>query len=152
MSKMKKWLYILLLFVIVIALAGMYVFKEYNRKHEDTAELKASYTVSAADIIKDFETAQELAAKKYNDKIIMTSGFIKDILKDARGFYLIMLGDTTSMSSVKCSMDSVHNSEAATLQKGTFTTVKGVCAGFNADELLGSDVILVRCMIDKAKK
>ena len=152
MSKKKFFLYSSLLIVIVIALVGMYIYKEYNRKHEDTAELKTNYTVSAADIIKDFETAQESAAKKYNDKIIMTSGFIKDILKDDRGFYLIMLGDTTSMSSVKCSMDSLHNSEAATLQKGTYATVKGVCAGFNADELLGSDVILVRCMIDKPKK
>ena len=152
MSKKKKWLYISLLFVIMLTLAGFFLYREYNRKHEDTAELAANYTVLASEIIKEFETDQESAAKKYNDKVIVTSGFIKDILKDDRGFYSLMLGDTTSMSSVKCSMDSVHNNEAATLHKDAYTTIKGVCAGFNADELLGSDVILVRCMIDKPKK
>lgn len=152
MSKKKKWLYISLLFVIMITLAGFYLYREYNRKHEDIAGLAANYTVLASDIIKEFETDQESAAKKYGDKIIITSGFIKDILKDDRGFYSLMLGDTNSMSSVKCSMDSVHNNEAATLQKDAYATIKGVCAGFNADELLGSDVILVRCMIDKPKK
>jgi hypothetical protein len=48
-------------------------------------------------------------------------------------------------------MDSVHNNEAAILQKGTHATMKGICTGFNKDELLGSDVILIRCVVDSKK-
>lgn len=138
--------------LIIIVAALLYLYKEYNRTNKDTAGLTPDYTVPASSIIKEFETDESLAGRKYTDKIILVHGFIKDLLKDDRGFYSVMLGDTTSMSSVKCSMDSIYNEMALTLQKGTYATVKGVCAGFNADELLGSDVILVRCVIDKNKK
>ena len=132
--------------------ASLYFYNEYNRTNKDTAALTPDYTVPAPAIIKEFETDESLAGKKYTDKIILAQGLVKDILKDDRGFYSVMLGDTAFMSSVKCSMDSIYNDMALTLQKGTYTTVKGVCAGFNADELLGSDVILVRCVIDKSKQ
>lgn len=138
--------------LIIIVAALLYLYKEYNRTNKDTAGLTPDYTVPASSIIKEFETDESLAGRKYTDKIILVHGFIKDLLKDDRGFYSVMLGDTASMSSVKCSMDSIYNHMALTLQKGTYATVKGVCAGFNADELLGSDVILVRCVIDKNKK
>ena len=152
MTRKKKWLYISALFVIAITSTVFYLYKEYNRKNNDTAELEPDYTIAALAIIKEFETDQVSASKSYSDKIILVKGFVKDILRDDHGFYSILLGDTSSMSSVKCSMDSLHNKEADTLQKGVYATVKGVCAGFNADELLGSDVILVRCMIEKAKQ
>jgi beta-glucosidase-like glycosyl hydrolase len=76
---------------------------------------------------------------------------VKDLLKDDRGFYSIVLGDTASMSSVRCSIDSVHSGEAAAIQKGNTIAVKGICSGFNADEMLGSDVILVRSVVDNKK-
>jgi hypothetical protein len=41
----------------------------------------------------------------------------------------------------------MHNEETENLVSGSKVTVKGVCTGFNADELLGSDVILNRCSI-----
>ena len=137
--------------LIMIIMVALYFYKEYNRTNKDTAGLRPDYTVPASSIIKDFETDDSLAGKKYTDKIILAEGIVKDILKDDRGFYSVMLGDTTSLSSVKCSMDSTYNLEVKGLQKGAKATVKGVCAGFNADELLGSDVILVRCVIDKKK-
>jgi len=152
MNRKTKWLYIAAIFVVAISLTAFYIYKEYNRKNSDTAELEADYTVMAPTIIREFETDDSLAGKKYTDKIILAEGIVKDILKDDRGFYSVMLGDTTSMSSVKCSMDSIYKHEALKLQKGTYATVKGFCAGFNADELLGSDVILVRCVIDNKNK
>ena len=138
MTKKKKWLYISSLFAVAITSIAFYLYKEYNRKNIDTAELEPDYTIAASAMIKEFETDQVSASKSYS--------------KDDHGFYSLMLGDTLSMSSVKCSLDSLHNNEAAALRKGVYAAVKGICAGFNADELLGSDVILVRCMIEKAKQ
>ncbi len=152
MTSKKKWLYISALFVVAITSTAFYIYKEYNRKNNDTAKLEPDYRIAASAIIREFETDQASAGKSYSDKIILVKGFVKDMLKDDHGFYSLMLGDTLSMSSVKCSMDSLHNNEAAAFQKGEYATVKGVCAGFNADELLGSDVILVRCTIEKTKQ
>ena len=151
MKRKKIVVYIIILLIIMTTAGGLYFYKEYNRKNEDTFRLKADYRVTADSIIKEFETNESSAGKKYSDKIIVANGIVKDIIKDDRGFYAVMLGDETSMSSVKCSMDSIHHVEAARLQKGVYTSIKGVCAGFNADELLGSDVVLVRCVIDKNK-
>ena len=76
---------------------------------------------------------------------------LKEIVKDDKGFYSLALGDTSSMSSVRCSIDSVHSKEAAAVKKGSTIAVKGICSGFNADDMLGSDVILVRSVIDSKK-
>lgn len=150
--KRKKIIgYIIISVIIIAAVGAIYFYREYNRKNEDTARRKADYAMAAVSIIKEFETDESSARKKYSDKIIIAEGVVKDIIKDDRGFYSVMLGDEASRSSVKCSMDSTHNAETAGLQKGNPASIKGVCAGFNADELLGSDVVLVRCAIHKNK-
>ncbi|HLG41445.1 MAG TPA: hypothetical protein VI461_17325 [Chitinophagaceae bacterium] len=137
--------------LILFAAAAWYIYKEYNRVHEDTADLKPDYSISAMQLIKDFESDEKLSNKKYWNKVIQVEGIVKEVKPDDRGLYSIVLGDTSSMSSVRCSMDSVHNKEAASIQKGTATVMKGICTGFNADELLGSDVILVRSVVDSKK-
>jgi len=149
MRRKKTVRYLIILLLIVIVTGALYFYKEYNRKNKDTIQRKADYTIAAVLIIKEFETDESSARKKYSDKVIRTEGIVKDIIKDDHGFYSVMLGDAASMSSVKCSMDSVHNADAAGLQTGTQVSIKGICAGFNADELLGSDVVLVRCVIDR---
>lgn len=143
--------YVVLPLLLIIAVVAFYIYKEYNRTHKDTAKLKPDYSISAADLIKEFETNEQPSNKKYWDKIIRVEGMVKDLTQDDKGFYSIVLGDTSVMSSVRCSIDSIHNSEAASVKKGTTIAVKGICSGFNADELLGSDVILVRSVIDSKK-
>lgn len=150
MMKTKKIiLYSSLLLLIIAAIATWYIYKEYNRTLKDTALLEPDYTISAMALIKEFETNETEAGKKYWDKIIIIDGFVKDIIKDEAGFNTIILGDTVSRSSIRCSIDSLHNSEVNRLSKGIPTIVKGICAGFNADQLLGSDVIMVRCVVQR---
>lgn len=143
--------YVILPLLVVMAAAAVYIYREYNRTHKDTAKLKPDYTVSATGLIKEFETSEQAANKKYWDKVLRVEGMIKELSKDDKGFYSIILGDTASMSSVRCSVDSMHTAEAAPLKKGSVVTVKGICTGFNSDELLGSDVILVRSVVDNKK-
>ena len=151
---MKRRKIVLIITGVVLALitaAALYIYKEYNRIHKDTAELKSDYSISAINLISEFEADEQSANKKYWNQVIQVSGIVKDIEKDDRGFYSVVLGDTSTMSSVRCSMDSAHNNEAVSVQKGTHAIMKGVCTGFNSDELLGSDVILVRCIVDSNK-
>jgi hypothetical protein len=44
-------------------------------------------------------------------------------------------------------MDTANVAKAATVKEGQALTIKGSLSGFNQDELLGSDVILNRCVI-----
>lgn len=151
MKRKKIIRYVLLSLLVIIAAAAFYIYKEYNRTHKDTTKLKADYAFSATSFIEEFEKNEKNSNERYWDKVIKVEGMVKDLSEDERGFLSVILGDTNSMSSVRCSVDSTHTKEAAILKKGDKVTVKGICTGFNADELLGSDVILVRSVIDEKK-
>lgn len=151
MKRKKIIRYILISLFIIIAAAALYIYKEYNRTHKDTAALKPDYSFTAGDLIKEFETDEQASNKKFWDKVIQVEGLVKEISKDEKGFYTLALGDSSSMSSVRCSIDSVHSNEASAVKKGSIVAVKGICSGFNSDEILGSDVILIRSVVDHKK-
>ncbi len=151
MKRKKIIRYIVLPLLVIGAVAAIYIYKEYNRKHKDTAKVKADYSILAADLLTEFAGNEKASGEKYMDKVLRVEGHVKDIIKDEKGFYTISLGDTASMSSVRCSIDSAHTSEVANLQKGTKLAVKGICTGYTADELLGADVVLVRSVVDSKK-
>jgi uncharacterized protein YyaL (SSP411 family) len=151
MKNKKLIIYIMMALLLVFGVVAAYIYKEYNRTHEDTAAIKSDYSLTAFSLIKEFEMDEPASNKKYWDKVILVDGMVKDLAKDDRGLYSVILGDTDSMSSVRCSMDSIHNNEAATVKKGDRLAMKGICTGFNADEMLGSDVILVRCAVYSKK-
>ncbi len=132
--------------ILLVAIAGgWYGYKEYTRTHSDLQKVKADFVLPATDLIREFETNDSLASKKYNGKVVEINGFVKKVEKDEQGFYTIVLGDSSSLSSVRCSMDTVHTTDAAGLKEFTSAIVRGICTGFNKDDMgLGSDVILNR--------
>lgn len=149
-NKKKRIIRVTLLsLLLVVAAAAVYIYKEYNRTHKDTRNLAPDYTVSANEIIREYESDERQSNRKYWDKILKIIGTVKAITLDEKGVADLLLGDTASASSVRCSIDSLHSEELVSLKKGDSVAVKGICTGFNADELLGSDVILVRSVIDK---
>ena len=136
------------LLIVAIGIGVWQGLKEYNRKNEDLGNVKADTKISAVNLIHEYETNDSASNQKYLGKIVEVAGNIKEIKADDNGFYTIVLGDTSSLSSVRCSMDSTHQKDAAKLVPGSSTTVRGSCTGFTKDELgLGSDVILNRCVI-----
>lgn len=149
MKQKKIVLYIFVVLVTIAAIGAWYFYKEYNRTLKDTSLLTPDYSLPATSLIEEFIVNDSIAGKKYLDKIIRLEGIVKEILKDEAGFNTIILGNTSAMSSVRCSMDSIHNKEADQLRKGSHAAVKGICVGFNASDLLGSDVIMVRCLVEQ---
>ncbi|MBL7740036.1 MAG: hypothetical protein JNK14_12535 [Chitinophagaceae bacterium] len=146
---MKKRKIILLTIAVAILCGAWYGYREYTRKVTDLSHVKAQARIGTEDLISSFEMNEKTANEMYLGKVIAVKGSIKSIEKDDKGYYSVILGDASSMSSVRCSMDMDHQAEITTLAAGTSITVKGACTGFTADELLGSDVILNRCVIEK---
>lgn len=122
--------------------------KEYNRTNKDLSTVRPDIKISVVDLIHEYETNDSVSDQKYLGKVIETNGNIKKIEKDEKGYYTVVLGDTNNLSSVRCSMDTVHNEDAAHLTAGSSVILRGACTGFNKDEMgLGSDVILNRCAV-----
>jgi hypothetical protein len=149
--KNKKIIYRLIVIVIFLIIGvGLYAYKEYNRKNVNIAETKAAYTLTELQLINEFAKDQNASNKKYLGKILELSGNIKKIDTDANGYHTLILGNSENMNSVRCSVDSVFNKEAHNLTEGSPVVIKGICTGYNADDLgLGSDVILNRSIAIK---
>ena len=128
--------------------AGIYAYTEFNRKVKDLSKVKAGVYLDAGELVRAFENDEAAGNNKYLDKIIAVKGMVKTVEKNDKGYYTVILGDDQAMSSVRCSMDSVHQHEVAAITAGSNITMKGACTGFNRDELLGSDVILNRCVVE----
>jgi hypothetical protein len=144
MSTKKIIIAVILLAVIA---GGMYAWREYTRPVKGLDSVDADYTVQATVLLQEFMTNETTANQKYLNKIVAVSGLVKDV-DTTGGSWIIVLGDTADMSSVRCIMNPVNNAEAplAAVQKGAAITVKGAVTGFKKDEtgLLGSDVELNR--------
>ena len=144
---MSTKLKILFSFLVVIGAIVWYSYKQYNKKNSDLAFTKADVRITSGDLIRSFETNEKSANQKFLDKIVAVTGQVKEINKDEKGYYTLVLGEQGAMSSVRCSMDANHALNLALIKMGTPITIRAACTGFNSDELLGSDVILNRGVI-----
>ncbi len=143
---------IFLIVTVIAAAASLYGYREFNRKNKNLHDVEATANLKSADIITQFANDEKKAMTAYSGKAVAVFGTVKKIDKDEKGFYTIVLGDNESMSSVRCSIDSTESSQAATIQSNSTIGIKGICTGYNADEMgLGADVILNRCVIEPAK-
>ena len=145
----SKWMRFLLAGIILLISTGAYVMREYNRKVSDTSTMEAAYTPSADELFMAFSKNENEANQKYLDKAVVVKGNIKQFDKDEEGAVTIVLDVASGMSSVRCSMDSTHAATLPEIPVGTSIAIKGICTGYTADELVGSDVILSRCVINK---
>ena len=139
--------------LILIAVAVFMGYKYYNKRVISLTHSTADLNITAAALIKKFETDEATANKEFLGKkidyIITVSGPVKEVIKDERGAYTVVLGDSSNRSTVRCSIDSLQNHEAAALKTGSSISIKGAITGFMKDDLgIGSDVILNRCVID----
>jgi hypothetical protein len=147
---MKKNLKIIVpLVLLVVALGAWYAYSEYNRKPASMENTKADFVTNAATLIGAFEENEVKANQQYLDKVVEVEGAIRTASQDDAGLYTVTMGDDGSLSSVRCSMDNMFSEQATSLVPGSAVSIRGVCTGFMADPLLGSDVTLVRCTILK---
>lgn len=146
----KSTLYILFAIILLIAGGAIYAYKEYNRTVKDIAGIVPAFTLTSDALVNDFTKNDSIANINYLGKTIALSGKVKAIEKDESGFFTVILGDTATSTSIRCSMDSAYNNDAIALKEGAQINVKGICTGYNKDEMgLGADIILNRSYIIK---
>lgn len=150
MNGKKRIIYILLLLLVIGVAGGIYGYKEFNRKNESLTDAAPAFKVKSTDLISEFAAGEKAANTKYLGKVVQVAGMVKKLDKDDKGFYTVVLGDTSSMSSVRCSVDSLFTNEITSVKLNTPVFMKGICTGYMADELgIGADVILNRCVLVK---
>lgn len=112
-----------------------------NEKFEDTSNIKAEFTVTALDMIKEFQANDSLANAKYNEKIVEVSGVISTIDIPNDSTVNVKFIDSTSGSYIIFPFEGASAEEAKKLQASDSITAKGACSGVVYSEILGAHFI-----------
>lgn len=144
----KNSLRILVLLVVMATSGLIYGLYEFNRKPASLQTSREDYTISAGELMQQFDQNQTGANTKYTGKTLLVSGLLRSIDTDSDGFATVVLSDEKeSLSSVRCSMDSSFKSEQLSIKTGAKLSIKGICTGYQPDDMgLGADIILNRCI------
>ncbi len=154
MKKLLKILGIIFVILIIVAIAGG---GGKNQNTKDTTketksakekiqeEKKEVVKVEINSFIKDFDSNQLAAEKKYEGKVVEVSGYIRNISEDITGKpFLSLIPKPTGYfgTSIQCFFDDKE--ELTTLKNGQKVTVKG---DFKAQEL--GIIMLEKCTVVK---
>jgi hypothetical protein len=127
---------------ILAAIAGLYEYREFNRRLPDTHYLHAVFNVEAAELVRRFETDESRANPLYADETISVQGIVGAAQRTDTSA-TIFLNDGSSMASVMCEFGKRNIGEVKNIRRGDHVRIKGICSGFLMD------VILVRCVVER---
>ena len=148
-KKTLKWLLIAGGSSLLIGLVIYFYFATLS--HDDTASLKADYTVEAIPFIKEFEKDYKIANKKYAEKIITVKGMVTSI-EPADTTMNIKMADTTTGSYLIFAFQDQHTDEAKRLKPGENVLIKGSCSDGVYSEILGTYFVsFKRSTVEKIK-
>jgi tRNA_anti-like len=133
-KRILKWS---LLFVLLIIITGGFVaYKMYNKPHRNVEETKGM-SVTAVQLITDYETNEADANSKYLDKVLEVAGEITEVSKNQKAETVITLKGSV-MGGIICTLEAPSLTDA---KPGASVTIKGICTGYL------TDVVLVRAVV-----
>lgn len=146
--KRKFWLYFFIAAISIVASLAIYFFKEFNRKVESVEQITTSAKTSVDELLNSFSINEKSATEKYVSKVIEVTGTVNKI--ETANNCVIIFKSVDEKFTIRCSMDSSFNCNNFKNLEGSNTTIKGICTGYNADDLgLGADVLMNRCIVLK---
>ena len=146
----RPWLKKLLIITLVILVAGgIGIYLIFTEKFEDTGTQAAAFTVTADELIKEFQQNDSSANKKYAEKIISVNGKIAET-EAADSTINIKMMDTLTGSYIIFAFQEQHIKEAKQLKEGDMVSIKGSCSGGTYSKILETEYITFkRCAINK---
>ena len=138
---MKKKVVVILGSIIIIAIASIiYIF---NAPRKDFSNSNVDYSVSINTLIAEFEKDEDLASKKYVNKILLVNGTIDEIVSNNGKGSTCRISSDNAMIGIICEFEPGTDEELRTHLPGDSITIVGKCSGYLMDVLLNA------CSIDK---
>lgn len=137
---MKK---ILLIIGILILAGGIFGFYLYNKPVADTSDIDASFSLSADELFRQFETNESEANSKYLGKIIEVNGTVREFSIGDSGELNMILASESEMFGINCGLSKGQDAAYKNYKVGDPIKIKGECSG------ISMDVVLTRCVIVK---
>ncbi len=137
MKRYKKWL--IGLGVLLLGGAAV-IYYLFTLKYDDTATVKADYTVNAMEFIKEFKQDMAAANKKYSEKIIVVNGNVSAI-EMADTTANIKMIDTSNGAYIIFAFQQQHINEAKAMKEGDPVSIKGSCSNGAFSSILEAEYI-----------
>jgi DNA/RNA endonuclease YhcR with UshA esterase domain len=132
----KKHTIITILFLAIIS--SFVIYKIYNKPHVNVAVAISDVSLTADKIISDFSSDENIANKKYLEKIIEVKGVVSEIkVEKEKG--IITLKTNDDFGNVICHLSKEGTKKISTLKENQTIVLKGICTGYLMD------VILIKC-------
>jgi len=148
MNRKNRTAYLILAVLLLAAAAGGYAYREFHRTKPGGSELQEERTVTAAALIAAFAKDEPSATAANAGHVLAVEGLLKttDLADSTRP--VIVLTDGSSTTSLRFQLDSSFRADLQGLAPGTPLRMKGVCTGFQPDDMgLGADILFDRSVI-----
>jgi hypothetical protein len=152
MNRKNRTAYLILAVLLLAAAAGGYAYREFHRTKPGGSELQEERTVTAAALIAEFAKDEPSATASNAGHVLAVEGLLKttDLADSTRP--VIVLTDGSSTTSLRFQLDSSFRADLQGLAPGTALRMKGVCIGFQPDDMgLGADILFDRSVIQSPK-
>ncbi|RYE16960.1 MAG: hypothetical protein EOP51_24820 [Sphingobacteriales bacterium] len=127
----------LIIIIILLLGLGLTAYLMYTHEMPDQVSKDPDYSLTAKELLTDFETDVTTASRKYIDKIIEFSGVLKSI--DTSGS--IILGAPEKPGEIIMAIDPRHKKALAGNSTGDVVTVQGICSSYSKDEASPDDLL-----------
>ncbi|MBP6455698.1 MAG: hypothetical protein KA275_03110 [Chitinophagaceae bacterium] len=115
--------------ILVVLVAGFFVWKFVNKKSADTNNEKPAFEMSFSELATAFKEPQT-ALEKYKTKLIAVQGNVLSITNEDTAM-TIEIGNAEQEKSVVCQMDKRHLAELKNIKEGEPITIKGILTGYS---------------------
>jgi hypothetical protein len=137
---MKKGLVLLTLVLLGAVIYGVYL---WNKPAKSAATEEVFASIQAPALYEEFKNNPEESAKKYLNKNLEISGSVESVAQDSSGSKCVLTTGSDDMGVVSVSFLNTTES----IQVGQSVKIRGLCAGYLADDLLGGNVQLNQAVL-----
>ncbi|HNT22072.1 MAG TPA: hypothetical protein PKL70_16665 [Saprospiraceae bacterium] len=131
----------LTLLILILALSGVYIgYRMWNKPHLDIASAGPAASLTASELLAEYQSDESAANAKYLNKVISINGVIEAVSKEADQVS-IRLATEDVMATVICNLDPFSSHAETEFVTGRNINLKGVCSG------ILTDVVLDRCVV-----
>lgn len=135
---MKKILWIVGLFLLLIAGTGLYLL---NMPKASIENKTVDVSIHAAALYNEYSGDEKTSNQKYIGKVVETSGNILELSKDEMGADVILLAAGNAPGGILCTLEKGQSIDS--LKNNDLVKIKGQCTG------MLMDVVLNKCIIVK---
>lgn len=129
--------YLLMILVAVIVIGSVAAYMMWNKPRRQV-ENEKGIEVTSSQLVKDYQTNEAEANKKYLDKAIQVTGKVNEIKNNQEGKATITLASDDAFTGVFCTLKENKPNIAV----GSLVTIKGICSGMLSDVRLRDALVV----------